>query len=645
METTQRYGCLRSSVCAVWRPVVITAAWCVLILGIHQPLHAQLYADSAALGRISSPGELTAFLEGAYQKSLDRGMPNFIPYALFLIQESQKALNQRKYDHAEIYADYAQKFSPDIPVVYVAGAKARWSKNMLLLNRLAAGYLQAMMKKINPVNIDTLCFFAFSNLAVVIGAFLLSLTVFSCISLVRYFSLAVHDLRHVIMHYVPHSVVYGTALVIFILPLLLGCSLFLSCSIWLILLFSYHTRGERKVIIGLIGGCVIIMPLLIFLLSFAVYMPQSEQIRLLWKVNYGYWNQQDIDDLERLSAKLPQDRELLLSLGIVNKKEGNYRTAQKYYEKLIALNPRDFRARTNIGNLHLAMNNWDAAVAQYEEAIAAEPSLSAAAHFNLARAYQQKFMFKEAEGELEKAKKINRSLVDRYLKIYSENYNRMLIDEVLPARNLWARGYALFIKDPRQVGTAWNLVLLGIPFPYVVPVLLIIFCWSALAARNERLRLATKCQMCGKPLCKRCQRVVTAEIMCVQCLNFLKKQDTLGYKLKEEKVSEIKKHLKTEKRLGGLLCWLVPGAGHIWKGSPTQGIVYLFLFLMLLCKILVLLLFESPLQFIDSFVYGELGVLLVLGALLWLILAGSALQIKNKHLETNVLLKNIALEI
>ncbi len=645
MKADKLYACLHRGFRAFLRPAVLTAAWCLLMLCFHQTLHAQLYADSAALSRISSPGDLTAFLEKAYQKALDRGMPNFVPYSLFLIQQSQKALQQRTYDHAAIYADYAQKFSPDIPVVYVARAKAHWSNNRLLINRLAAGYLQALLKKTQGKNIDDLCFFLFSNLAVIIGATLLTLAVFSCLSLIRYFGLAAHDLRHIIMRHVPDPVVYGMAVGVFLLPVLLGCSLFLSCIFWLMLLYTYHTRRERLAIIGLIGSCGILLPVLVLLLSFAVFMPQSEPVRLLWKANYGYWNQQDIEDLERLGSALPQDREILLSLGIVNKKEGNYRTAQKYYEKLLTLNPRDYRARTNLGNIHLATHNWDAAVAQYEEAIAAQPALSAAAHFNLARAYQQKFMFKEADGELEAAKRINRSTVDRYLKIYSENYNRMLIDEVLPVRNLWARGYHLFMQDTRQVGSAWDLLFMGIPFPYAVPVILLVFCCSALAARAERLRLATQCHMCGKPLCKRCQRVVTAEIICSQCMNFVKKQDTLGFKLKEEKVSEIKKHLKKEKLIGSVLSWLVPGAAHIWKGRPVKGSVYLFLFLVLLCKALALLLLESPWEFIDSFAYGELGAVLLLGALMWLLLTGSALHIKSRHLETNVLLKNIALDI
>jgi hypothetical protein len=221
----------------------------------------------------------------------------------------------------------------------------------------------------------------------------------------------------------------------------------------------------------------------------------------------------------------------------------------------------------------------------------------------------------------------------------------MLIDEVLPVRNLWARGYRLFMQDTRQVGSAWDLLFMGIPFPYAAPVILLVFCCSALAARAERLRLATQCHMCGKPLCKRCQRVVTAEIICSQCMNFVKKQDTLGFKLKEEKVSEIKKHLKKEKFIGSVLSWLVPGAAHIWKGWPVTGSIYLFLFLVLLCKALALLLLESPWEFIDSFAYGELGAVLLLGALMWLLLTGSALHIKSRHLETNVLLKNIALDI
>ncbi|MEI6127519.1 MAG: tetratricopeptide repeat protein, partial [Pseudomonadota bacterium] len=353
------------------------------------PLYAALYEDISALDKITNRQELTAFLEKMHQKSLDRGMLNFVSSSLFLVKKSQQALKAKDYKRAEILTEYAQKLSPDIPVVYTARGIALWSSNKLYINLLIQGYLKAFIKECTSKSIDDLCFFTLRNLSVITGAFLLTLCVFAILSTLKYFTLAIHDLRHVISKAVPDPVVFGFVILIFLLPVFLGFSFFWMCLYWLFILFTYHTKIERALITGFTLGCVLLLPLLLAAASFCISMPQSDLIRLLWKTNYSAWNQKDIEDLERFAGTLPNDRDILLSLGLVNKREANYRTAQKYYERLLNTDPLSYKAHTNLGNVFLATQKWDEAVAHYQEAISLAPSLSAFAHFNFARAYQQ----------------------------------------------------------------------------------------------------------------------------------------------------------------------------------------------------------------------------------------------------------------
>lgn len=618
---------------------------CAVVLLACPESEAQLYADSDAFQRIKTVRELTALLEDAYQKSLDRGMPNFVPYTIFLVRRAYAALQDKMPDHALLYAEYAKKFSPDIPLPDITRAKIRWSANRFLVNRFIAGYVRELLHRLSPSNIDEFCFLIVSNGAVMAAALLLSLLAMTCISLLRYVRLCAHDLRHMLPSALPVSAVYASLVVLLLLPLFLGASLFVSCIIWLLLLYTYHTRRERIAVAVLIGLCGIALPIFACAVSFCMFMPANDQVRLPWKVQYRYWTPRDIEALERLHVQHPDDADILFTLGLAHAKDGNYRTAQKYYEKLLRLNPQDYQVHTNIGNVLLATHNWDAAVEHYRQAVAAAPRRCAAAHFNLARAYQQRFLFQEAERELEAAKNIDRAAVDWHLTIYSEQYNRLLMHERLPVRRLWERGYHLFLRNTAAINSVWNLVCRGIPVPYAAPLFLAALWFSAFGARREKIRLATACSMCGRPLCKRCQRVVAAELMCMQCLNFLKKQDTLGYKLKEEKVAAIKKHLRAERHIGTVAQWLVPGAGHIWKGRPITGTCVLFMYFLLLCKMGALLWFEGPGDFADSFAGAETvfaGFCLIM---VWVWAVGRGARMLNKRLEANVLLKNIALDL
>jgi len=602
-------------------------------------------ADNTVVHTTDSPSALAAELERAYQQFLDRGISNFIPLALFFIQQSRMALQQKKDEHAVLYAEYAKKVSPESPSADVALGVARWKANPLYLHRLIAGYAQALAHRLSPHNIEEFCFFVVSNSAVLDAVLLMMLAILTCITLVRTLPLAAHDLRHILPAAIPTPAVKGVLALILLLPLLLGGSLVVCCLYWIIVLFAYHTTRERIMLAAIVVLCSVLVPLLISVASLCMFLPQAEEVFLLWKAQHRYWTPQDIDALERLHERQGSDTDTLFTLGFVYAAEGNYRTAQKYYEKLLSLSPQDYRAHTNLGNVLLAMYNWDAAVQHYQEALVLAPARCAAAHFNLARAYQQRFLFKEAEQELEKAKQIDPLTVNWHLKIYSENYNRLLIHERLPVTQFWERGYRLFVQHASDIGRLWDSVCPGIPIPYAVPALLAALCWSALAARRKKYRIAVRCHLCGAPLCQRCQRSRHTEHLCSSCFHFLKKQETLGYTLKEEKVAAIKKYLRREQIIGIISAVLAPGADHIWKGRVATGSILLFLFLMLFAKMLSLFVWEPPLGFGDVGRTAEIFFLGTCCLLFWVIRVRSAVRSPTFDSTSSLVLKRIIRDV
>lgn len=600
------------------------------------PLRSEIFINTFTFDKATDPQQLISFLEKIYQRTLDKGIINFPSYSLLLIKETQAALKKQDYQKAEILSNYAQKFSPDLPPVYITKAKVQWSKNKFLIHLPIKGYINTFLKKIQ--NTEALSFMLFENLSMITLAFLLALFLFSSISMLKYFKLVAHDFRHAVSKAIPDKVFWGIILTIFLLPIFFNFTIFFVFIFWFVLLFTYHSIKERFVIIGFLI-LFALMPMIISAASFSLYIPQSELTELLDRTNFGYWNQKDIETLENYNRIYPDDQEILFSLGLVHKKEKNYRTAQRYLTKLIAMYPSHYKAHVNIGNVYLATGQWPEAVEQYKEAISIAPTFSSAAHFNLARAYQQKFMFKEAEKELSKAKRINPLRIDGYLKMYSENYNRLLIDETISKRRLWKKGYLSFIEKGELRNDLWNLLFSSIPLSYGTAGILCILFLCLILSRKDRFRIAITCKMCGKPICKKCQKSITGEIMCTQCLGLMQKKGRINYKLREEKISYIKRYQKIQKNIGTILRLFFPGAYHVWKGQTIKGTLCIFLFFILILKVIFAIVLEGPWEFIVSLKVAKITLLVVFLLFFWSLLIIDALKLQVKGIEESLFIK------
>ncbi len=565
---------------------------CLILLFVQNaPLRADIYIDATPLPQTASLQQLGSALERVYQKSLDNGIRNFIPYALFLIKRSEEAVKQGDYDKAVLLSDYARKLSPELPPVYILQSRLAWHKNKILLYRLLPGYLHAFLKKI--YNLEDFAFALFVNLSVLTGAFLLTLCLFGLLCMAKYCKLIFHDVRHVVTQAIPDNALRAVIPILCVLPLLFGFTIFWMFVFWIVLLFSYCTKKEQitAMILLALYSC---LPLVMSVLCFCLYLPQFDMLDRIWRVNYGCWNQQDIEQLEHYLKDNPDDQEILFSLGLVHKKEKNYRTAQRYYEKLLAVNPDQYKAQVNKGNVYLATAEWQQAVDAYQHAIVLAPASSHAAHFNLARAYQQKFMFKEAEQELIAAKRINASTVDNYLKIYSEDYNRLIIDETISRKNVWKKGYHFFTQQEELIHKMWDRFFRGIPLLYAMPVTMGLFFFSFFAVRKDKFRISIQCRICARALCRRCQGSLTEDNVCAQCQNFFQRQTRIDFLSRQEKIAQITWHLRIYTVAAALLSLLFPGAGHIWKEQPIKGVICLLVSFCLMLKPIAIAVIEDP---------------------------------------------------
>ena len=523
---------------------------------------------------LRSTESLKPFLENIYQQSLDRGIRNYYPFSFALIRESCATLQTGQYDKAVLLSEYAERLSPDLPVATAALAKSRWAQNRLFFYYLVWGRINSFCKQF--YELEPLSRLITSALLSLTAAFLLTLALFCLTLMVKYLPLAYHDLKHNFPISMPHRAAAAWALIIFCAPLLCSFSIIWALCYWLLIMFSYQTKQEQKAAFCLIFFFLLI-PQLMNSTAMMLVAPQEPLVRTLWAANYGNWHDRDVDYLKKYSQSHPEDTASLFTLGLINKKEGSYNEAELYFEKVLERKPHYWLARINLGNVYCALKKPDLAIEQYQQALERNPA-SVAAHFNVSRAYLQKFMFTESEAEFMKARHLDSSAVNYLLAIYSENPNRLLIDEPLPRAEIWQQVFSSTPENMLLARQLWDFICRGIPFAWGWTATGAFIICAMLITKNRRFALAKHCTTCGKAFCSRCQRVSAQTRSCTQCMNILGKKEGLDPALKEEKVLAIKKYQDQQKMFTRLFTFSFPGAGFMRKGYLVPGLLCSFLF-------------------------------------------------------------------
>lgn len=613
----------------------------MVVLFCSEP-QAGVYDTGIALPRSAQAKDLEAFLATVHQKTLDHGIRNFVPYSSMLVKQAQEAVQRREYDAAKVLVKYACALSPDSPYVYTAHALTRWHANKADLLAAAQNFATAFVKSLSPLNIDYLCMAVFENAVAVAGSILLTFCTIALLLLLSHLSLFYHDLQHAAPASMTNVSVWAMVITVLALPLICRLSVIWFCAWAVVLLFNYTTKRERQVIQGFFALLVIAVPLLAAAMGFAKCISQDETIKLLWKANYGYCDVRDADMLEKKLERLAADDDVLLSLGLLYKKEGSFGSSHTYYEKVLRVNPGNYKAAINLGNVCFAEHNWDAAVKHYNQAAAISPNKTAAAHFNLSRVYQLKFMFGESEQALNIAKKLDLARVSSYLQEISDHYNRVTIDETVAVSRLWMRGLNLFTDNPAYTQDAWRSMVGGIAFPYGPLGFMILAVAAVFIAGRDSIRIAVRCKLCGKAMCRRCQRSAAADLVCAQCHSLLRMQSTVGYGVREDKMNRIKSYIKRKRITAAVLGYALPGAGHFCAGQTVMGTAGMLVFFMLLLKVVTPIFFEGPWDFLFGPRIFECAVYAALLLLYWGIMALYVPRIQTRSSEENLLLRIVS---
>ncbi len=384
----------------------------------------------------------TKGLEELYQTKLDRGIQNIPILSSFLIREAEQARQKKDFGRALEWANEALRFSPQWPQPHFELARIYWHQNPLQLNKILDEVLKGEIAQFQYFPTSLTLFY---NLFYILSnAILIAFMIFGIVIMIKYLPLYFFNIRKNLSQEILSLLLNGVKIFFLFLPFFLHLDLLWAILFWSISLWGYVEKRERRLILIFL---ILLAYVPFFLRSFSTFItsPASEVILKIHQANAENWESTTEDQLKAWLATHPDDPEVLFSLGLMKKREGQYLQSEEYYRKAIQKSPPFSELLSNMGNVYLAQKQIPSAITSYQQAIDLNSNRSAY-HYNLYRAYtRETFLSGKVDQPFQQARQLDPQLIDFYLKIESSNMNRLVIDEILKTEQLWKRFLGDFI--------------------------------------------------------------------------------------------------------------------------------------------------------------------------------------------------------
>ncbi|MBW1973412.1 MAG: tetratricopeptide repeat protein [Deltaproteobacteria bacterium] len=511
------------------------------------------------------------YLEELYQRKLDWGIKNLPFYTASLCYEAVKASKKKDYLKANLFLNYAQKLSPDSFLPFLIKSKVLWDESRVNFFSSMTSYIHSINKSFNDFFSSL---YLFSNLYFyIITTFLLAFFLFAFFIVLKYFSLFLNNIRHSLTYEIPTFCLVVLSLIILLLPIFFNVGFFWLLVYWILILWV-HMSSKEKVISIIIMIIAISLPWLLQQGIIKYISIKSEMLSSLYKARSDRWN----DTIKnRLKDYVSQhsDEELLLTIGLLNKKEGNLNKAKEFYKKILKVNPKNYKALNNMGNILLIEDEVDKAIKLYKESLKYQPK-SPAAWFNLGRSYLIKsfYLYEESEQAITKARRLSPELIDFYLKIEKQQLNRYIIDDEISILTL-----KKFLQKEGRLNDImgsyfWGYFMKRIPYSYyfIAPILLLALVIILLFLFDKHIYLI-KCEKCGRVDLRIPVAKGDRAFLCSQCYHLFVRKSKVHPKLMDKKKLQIKRFRIRKKITDNLLSILFPGAIQLMRGQTIRSII------------------------------------------------------------------------
>lgn len=487
-----------------------------------------------------------------YEEQLDKGIRNSEAYSYFLIEESRADASK-----AEKTLEEALRCSPDLPAVYFALLKNSFSFSTERMYK-AYGYL---LKGIEAYERNFWWSFtvAGSLFLSFIISFILSMVIIIMVRLPGDLPLFSHDIM---------EQKNRILLLLILISALIGPLLLIG---GILIMLGLYLKKMDRVVVYLYLVFLIISPWVFKASSMVFSIPSSDVVKAVIEVNESRDNRYALPVLRN-----SEDAVALYSYALALKREGRYDEAINIYDKLIARKP-DPVFYNNLANCYVAKNDMEMAKQLYQKSIQMKPLVSAS--YNMSQVLRRTLDLVKGEEYFLYAQKIDPDSVSRFQAIFSQNPNRLVIDEVLPISVLWQYSQ----ENATRVSTFGLSTV-----PPAILSFIALFFGGLFYVSNKRIKpRAHRCKKCGTILCKKCERRVLWGNMCLQCFRSLIRLHELDARERIARLQTVYEYQMRRRRNMNVLSFLLPGSAQIYAGDVLKGLLFLWPFLFFLCVFVI----------------------------------------------------------
>lgn len=521
-----------------------------------------------------------AELEKVYQWKLDQGVRNHYAYALALIRESQKAAEKEIGVVPSELLNYAERMAPDFSEVH--RARAAW-----LGSQIFSSLGNATQSTWSWFRGIFLSFFnqeeALSRLANltfwVLLSFFLTFAGFAISRFFRHYFSFTHHLRHLIRLRISSIPMMFLSFLFLFSPLFLDLGWMWLFVLWILAFWTYGGRADRVTTLVLLG-LLLLLPAGVRFQASLFHSLTGNGVPEILRANTGAWNDELYQKLLQMNKENPQDSDVLMAVGLVEKRMGKYAEAEQRFSQGTQLAPTS-SAFNNLGNVFLVTNRLDLAMEAYQQAARLDPS-RAEIYYNLGQAYLLKLRMKEAEAQFQWAKGLHPSKISYHTSIASKNPNRVVIDQTLDPFQVWKKVLTPNPESDKIAQSLWNFLWKGIPLEHGEMAMAALLGLLALVHLGSRkISLIRHCERCGGLICPLCTPFKGSGSQCVPCQNAFAANTTADPDGVRKKRAEVARYQTSVHVLPQRLSWVLPGVGHLMRGRSIEGIVYLFILILL----------------------------------------------------------------
>jgi len=222
-----------------------------------------------------------------------------------------------------------------------------------------------------------------------------------------------NDVFSFVDKFTPQSVAVALTLALMLWPLLLPAGLLWLTLYWSILLWSYGSKAERTVLVGL---------WIVMGFSPTLINEQRQRVRValapttlsMDSLANGRLRGSLFSDLAALRQALPESMAVTQLIADLHATLHEWASAQVLYTAVIQEEPENGGALVNLGACYFNQDDYTRAMEYFQRAAQTEQA-AAMARFNMSQTLSQLYRFREAERELGIAQRLARPMVGQWL--------------------------------------------------------------------------------------------------------------------------------------------------------------------------------------------------------------------------------------